>query len=396
MKLWLAMTAVLLQVSVVLAGTNQVSAAIYVKNNLGAEYTQETEALKSMLVARMTSEGFNIIDKEDVVRSVNDYEKNSKLSHADKKLLNQYVDFQSNISGHEVQKHAIFKDIKRNDKDTYDLLDDTSILRLSQMMNCDYFIGATLTSFNKNKRNFKGYGVEQQITEYVLRVSLKIADAVNDGGSVCGDTVVVKRKFGESENLQVEYGDVLNELIDDASVKITQNISSRVAKLTKPVAESDSAEFSVVSDVQGAVVELDGAVIGSTPGKFKVRPGLHKIRVSKLRYLTWVRTINIYPGQTLNVAMEKSDIGLDADSKEQDIALDKTERLSDVENKEKLTDTAVYVGKKDADSREKIAEGVKERESNSYNKIEGAPPKTMYIDGNNGSDVINNINVIDK
>lgn len=388
--------AVFLQLSVVLAESQSVSASVFVKNLLPEEYAGKTAVLKSLLVSRLSSEGFNIVDKDDVVTAINNLKK-GKESKADKKLLEQFLEFSDGISGTTVAKYAVFKDMQGNDSKKYDIFDEASILRLSQMLNCEYFIVSDLVSFNKNSKSFKGYGVKQNIVEYVLRVSIKLSDAVNDGGSIYGDTVVVTEKISQSDSLQQNMGDMMDSMLNEASVKISENILNELKKLKKPLPITDNVEFSVVSDVLGAVVELDGAVLGSSPGKFKVKPGLHKIRVTKPRYVDWERQINVFPQQVLNVSMVKSSQGVDADRKEVDLALDEKERVSDIENKDKLTDTAAYVGKKDADSRAEIAEGKKERDSNSYEKIEGAPPSTMYIDRDksDGNSVINN-NIIDK
>jgi hypothetical protein len=56
-------------------------------------------------------------------------------------------------------------------------------------------------------------------------------------------------------------------------------------------------------------VELDGVAIGSAPGSFQARPGLHKLRLSREGFKAWERTINIDSGGKLRVAMQMSDAG---------------------------------------------------------------------------------------
>jgi hypothetical protein len=394
MRIVVVLFAVFLQLSFVFADNQSVSASVFVKNLLSKEYDSKTEVLKSLLISRLSSEGFNIIDKDDVVTAINDLKKDKNSSKDDKELLGQFLELVDEVSGED----GIFKYMRGNNSKKYDIFDEASILRLSQMLNCDYFIVSDLASFNKNKKSFKGYGVQQDIVEYVMRVSIKLSDAVNDGGSFYGDTVLVTDKISQSENLQQEIGDMMDAMLDEASIKITDNILAELKHLKKPVPETDNVEFSVVSEVSGAIVELDGAVLGSTPGKFKVKPGLHKLRLTKPRYIDWERQVNVFPQQVLNVSMVKSYQGIDAERKEVDLALDAKERSSDIDNKEKLVDTAVYVDMTDADSRADLAEGEKVRDSNSYEKIEGAPPDTMYIDRDrrtDGTPVINN-NIIDK
>ena len=56
-------------------------------------------------------------------------------------------------------------------------------------------------------------------------------------------------------------------------------------------------------------VELDGIAIGSAPGTFQAFPGLHKLRLSREGFKDWERTVNIYAGQKLRVALQMSDAG---------------------------------------------------------------------------------------
>ncbi len=56
-------------------------------------------------------------------------------------------------------------------------------------------------------------------------------------------------------------------------------------------------------------VELDGVAVGSAPGSFQARPGLHKLRLSREGFKAWERTINVHSDEKLRVAMQMSDAG---------------------------------------------------------------------------------------
>ena len=60
----------------------------------------------------------------------------------------------------------------------------------------------------------------------------------------------------------------------------------------------------------GAAVELDGVVIGTAPGVFQIRPGVHEIRVTREGYATWEKSIALADGQVLDVPMELSGSGI--------------------------------------------------------------------------------------
>ena len=81
-------------------------------------------------------------------------------------------------------------------------------------------------------------------------------------------------------------------------------------------------------------VELDGIALGSAPGEFKARPGLHKLRLSRAGFADWNRTVNIYDGQTLRVALQMSPEGY---AKWQDT----TDFLATLDANRKLTDAEV-------------------------------------------------------
>lgn len=78
-------------------------------------------------------------------------------------------------------------------------------------------------------------------------------------------------------------------------------------------------------------VELDGVALGSAPDEFKAFPGLHKLRLSREGFDPWERTVNIYDGQTLRVALQMSAAGYARWA-------DTTAFLASLENKRKLTD----------------------------------------------------------
>ena len=60
----------------------------------------------------------------------------------------------------------------------------------------------------------------------------------------------------------------------------------------------------------GASVEIDGAVVGSSPGPFRVSLGLHQIKIFREWMKPYFATVNVQPGMTLNVALEMSDEGI--------------------------------------------------------------------------------------
>ena len=88
--------------------------------------------------------------------------------------------------------------------------------------------------------------------------------------------------------------------------------------------------------VVDATVEVNGTAIGSAPGKFKVSPGLNKMKISREGFKDWERTVNFSDGQKFNVALQMSDAGY-ARWK------DNTTFLFGLKTGEKMTDAVVKV-----------------------------------------------------
>jgi hypothetical protein len=59
--------------------------------------------------------------------------------------------------------------------------DNTSALRLAQMMGADYIVMETITSFGTEKKVFKGYGVETANLITHLRTTYKVLEGIQGG-----------------------------------------------------------------------------------------------------------------------------------------------------------------------------------------------------------------------
>ena len=184
-----------------------------------------------------------------------------------------------------------------------------------------------------------------------------------------GDTVTVQQKRGGVDRLQVVSDDTNNQLIDDAAALIASNIAKKVERIRDAKVDTLSmAELTLTSNIEGATVELDGAVIGTAPGSFAVKPGLHQIAVSKEWFSTWRRTINVVPNQVINVALERS--------KEGEARHEESLRVQrEDEYARKRGDAEIAVAKEQSEAeayaKKKVAEGEKEFRANSHTQIEG-------------------------
>lgn len=246
-----------------------------------------------------------------------------------------------------------------------ELSDNTSALRLAQNLGVDYLIVPSITSYGTEKISYIGNGIQTVNTVRRLRVSYKIVEA-GEGGAVRGGSFVSEKTTRDTANVQTDSSDALNGLLNEAAGQIADAVVQAAKKLPAETAKAALVSFKIsctmtdprqqpvlVSAVSvsgdgsliatnppvavqplDVTVELDGVALGSAPGEFQARPGLHKLRLTREGFADWARTVNIYAGQTLRVALQMDAAGY-AKWK------DTTDFLAQLDNKRKLTDAEV-------------------------------------------------------
>lgn len=197
------------------------------------------------------------------------------------------------------------------------------------MLDCDYLAVGTIVGATSTSRNIGG----RLAKVYTLRMTLKVTDAT-------GKSVFAMAPWTRQYPVVDATGDAMsyyNLLIDSwseeagtavansaakwrdanvssaalAGVSISTTIDETIAELesqTKGASGETLAELRRVCG--GATVEIDGAVIGSAPGEFKLTSGLHSIKVSREWMKPYVATVNVTDGMVLKVALEMSEEGL--------------------------------------------------------------------------------------
>ncbi|HZF00464.1 MAG TPA: PEGA domain-containing protein [Methylomirabilota bacterium] len=243
------------------------------------------------------------------------------------------------------------------------LNNNTSALRLAQNLGADFILIPAITSYGTEKKTYNGNGISTVNVMHTLRVSYKIVEA-GMGGAMQGGMVVATKNIRQTEGLQTEDSDLINGLLDDAAMQLADAIAENAKTLPTEIAKAKMVSFSVACTMtdprqqpimistpevkdkrvveknppvavqaMDVTVELDGVALGSTPGQFKAQPGLHKISLSREGFDTWSRTINIYDGQTLSVALQMSEDGYArwADTTAFLATLDANRKLTDAE-----------------------------------------------------------------
>ncbi len=310
--------------------------AIVVQNRASAGLNDKVAVLEDLVASQVAGKGFAVISRDDVTRS-----------------LKNYSDGQ-----------APQGELTKLDRS---LEDNTSALRLAQNLGADYILVPSIGSLGTEKNTYNGNGISTLNTTYHLRVTYKIVEAAL-GGAVRGGSFKAEKTLRQTGSVQTESSDVINELLEDAAEQLTAAIVKTAKTLPAEVAQAGLVNFQVtcsmtdprhlpvvvsaigITEDQHLVitnqpiavqaldvtVELDGVAVGSAPGSFSSRPGLHKIRLSREGFSPWERTINIYEGENLRVALQLSEAGFArwADTTAFLAGLDTSRKLSDAQVKQ--------------------------------------------------------------
>lgn len=286
--------------------------------------------------------------------------------------------------------------------------DRTSALALARNLDASGVLTVTLGSLAAETRDYAGNGLNTRNTTHTLRASWKLADASRAAG-VRGDGVVVRRTVRRTEGLTETPGDLVNELLDEAAAKIAAGIRSGETSdrdtLRSVAIAAKSAKFAVgvtaenlffpelavdkdgvlrISQekppvrLSGVVVELDGAAVGTAPfaAPVEIRPGIHKLRLSREGFKPWEGVVNVFDGFTFNASLELTDAGL-ARWREQ------SGFIRDLKTGEKLADANIAYLKAQAENLKNYgykidlkvdAKALPEDKSNIVNVIPGARP----------------------
>ena len=266
--------------------------AVFVKNHTKvAGMDDEVDGVRDRLAAEAAGSGFTIMDSAEIGAAFNRY----KITTAEER--------QGLIAG---------------------LFTGGSVTRVAQMLGADYILTASIIGASKVNRT----AGDRQVTVYTLRMTTKVLDA-GTGGSVYGKNWSNKRPTpsGTGDEDLVHYNDLVDMWVSDiaedlqaksgswprpsaAAGLVTFTVTTTLDDVFTPLATTVDASKPVKDELRvvagGCTVEIDGAAVGSSGGAFKVRPGLHQMRVTRQWMKPWSGTVSIAEGSSFNVALELS------------------------------------------------------------------------------------------
>jgi hypothetical protein len=206
-----------------------------------------------------------------------------------------------------------------------------STLRVAQMLGADYVMTATIISADRATMTVSG----KQIVSFTLRMTVKVNEAVQ-GSSVYGKSwtskIPVPAENAAGTDAGVYYNDLLDRWASETGSEMAESsktwrraetapaqlvsfsVSTTIDDLIKGLETGVRAPNDLLNEMRhivgGATVEIDGATVGSSPGTFKVAPGMHQMRVKRAWMKDWQQTVSIQDGSNFKVALELSDAGL--------------------------------------------------------------------------------------
>jgi len=288
--------------------------ALFISNHAGAAYQDKVVVLEAALSSRLGAGDFQVISRNDTVQTPTD---------------------------------------------------QAGALRLGQQLGADFVLVATINSLAANESQFKDDQMAFTTVDYVLQTTYKVLDS-GTGGAVAGDDVetIKKLKFGPS--LKRSDGNVVNDLLRTAAGRIAQGCVEKTRDL-KVVASTEKVDVAIscaLRDLTGAEISLtdirlgednkvlkgsqelpvlasasidvDGIVIGTTPARVKLAPGLHKMRLTREGCEDYVATIDAKAGLQLAPTLQLTDAGY---ARWKDLRT----TLCNLDNGRKLTDAEVKV-----------------------------------------------------
>jgi hypothetical protein len=270
--------------------------------------------MQDLLNGYATDKGFSIISREDTINAV------AKLA----------PDAGPNKGDHNLPGAKMDEVLSNN----------TSAMHLATNLGADYVLMVSLTTFGTDKQRYtdREKGIDLIMYKHQLRATYKVLDTTIGGSMTAGvATATISDRVAPGNNV-IERENLVDDLIDSAAMDMASMLATASrADAIKPIADAGKdATFridSAVADLfypeivknekgeqilgagryrleaMSVGVELDGVMIGTTPGPFTAKPGLHKIRLRREMFKDYEATVKISDGAALVLPMRMTDEG---------------------------------------------------------------------------------------
>ncbi|MEM7392959.1 MAG: PEGA domain-containing protein [Verrucomicrobiota bacterium] len=184
-----------------------------------------------------------------------------------------------------------------------------TFLHAAQIIGADVVLRGNLLSFSTGKRLINQGGFRTEFSTLSLRVSLEALDAT-DGSILALSDGGAKTSVRQTEADQTVLGeDEVLDLFDDAIEAALPDLDKALTLKWSKKNDRETVKFTVKSDVDPALVELDGVLIGTTPlENFEVYKGDHVLTVSKAGHRDVTKRILFKGDMSIEVPMIRTEL----------------------------------------------------------------------------------------
>lgn len=234
--------------------------AVVVANDSGnSALDAKTKALEKSLSARLSNEGFGIVDYDLAVRNLNDY------------LGDPNAKFRSSAAA---LKRAL--DSKESAGST--LVSDASGVRLGGLVGADYILSVSVASYSVEKRKSSVYGVATENTVYKLRINSTLHVLSDSAYSVAGASSLSEKTQRNTADISVSDDGVLDELVADAAERTAEFFAFRSKRQPLAAPVRTSGEIEILFTVEG----LDMPEVVRENGKYALSKNTLPVSVSSV------------------------------------------------------------------------------------------------------------------
>ena len=214
---------------------------------------QQTKILEDLVSARIAKLGFTTLTPDLAANSISKAlnQPEAGVTQENKTMLEQFADaLQKPDNADKVEKS---------------LDDQSSVIRLAQIVNADLIIIVTIDSFDTETRIFKGNELSPVATTNIfdnLLVSYRLAFAAT-GAAAAGDSVKITRAARDSESITHETdslpNDMLNEAATEIATKIIKNIREGSATASSVGQNNSAPEMEIKRLCIGPIIAIESA-----------------------------------------------------------------------------------------------------------------------------------------
>lgn len=218
--------------------------------------------------------------------------------------------------------------LKEQDETKNRIIEDKLI---ANQLGAELVMKVAIVSCEEKIKNVQAYDLELEYSTINLVAGAKLVEA-STGKTVISETISMSDRQRKTSNEQIKnknrYSEILLETAKEIGARF--NAAWGSGKYVQSPEVNAKASFKVDIAVQemkipdvsldekgvaktggellvlvpkGAIVELDGVVVGSAPGEFVATKGLHHLKITHSNLQSWNHTINVFDGFQLRVPM---------------------------------------------------------------------------------------------